>query len=184
MTVPAEALVFDTGPMRHFAAEGWLGVLKFLAGDRPVVIPDAVERELHSAPGTVFDGLDLSSHTWIKVFRSTDLDFLSAVASVEDRLVADRKNVGECAVLALGQRFGCELVIDDSVARSVAREHGLRLTATVPLLCQGRRSTLLTLAMVESLVDDLLQGEYFLPFGRGGFRQHALETGLLEYEDI
>jgi len=43
----SDALVFDTGPLRHFAVQaGWAGVLKFLAGDRPVLIPESVEVEL------------------------------------------------------------------------------------------------------------------------------------------
>ena len=37
MTVPENALVFDTGPLRHFAINGWLGVLRFIAGERPVL---------------------------------------------------------------------------------------------------------------------------------------------------
>ncbi|MGN2634708.1 hypothetical protein ACTD5D_00635 [Nocardia takedensis] len=45
MTVPAGALVFDTGPLRHFSVQGWLGVLRFLAGERPVYFPDSVEGE-------------------------------------------------------------------------------------------------------------------------------------------
>ncbi len=38
--------------------------------------------------------------------------------------------------------------------------------------------------MVEALADDLPEGEYFLPFTRGGFRQHVLENGLLDYDDL
>jgi hypothetical protein len=49
VTVPEDALVFDTGPLRHFSVEGWLGVLRFLAGQRPVYIPDSVEIELNDA---------------------------------------------------------------------------------------------------------------------------------------
>lgn len=41
-------MVFDTGPLRHFAVQGWLGVLKFLAGDRLVIIPESVEHELRN----------------------------------------------------------------------------------------------------------------------------------------
>lgn len=34
--------------------------------------------------------------------------------------------------------------------------------------------------MVEALADDLISGEYHLPFGSGGFRTWALEQGLIE----
>jgi hypothetical protein len=29
VSVPEDAWVFDTGPLRHFAIHGWLGVLRF-----------------------------------------------------------------------------------------------------------------------------------------------------------
>lgn len=46
-------LVFDTGPLRHFATHSWLGVLKFLAGDRHVLIPESVEQEIRRQVTTV-----------------------------------------------------------------------------------------------------------------------------------
>lgn len=46
MTQPSDELVFDTGPLRHFAQQGRLGVLKFLTGDRAVIIPPSDEDEL------------------------------------------------------------------------------------------------------------------------------------------
>lgn len=58
------------------------------------------------------------------------------------------------------------------------------VTATVPLLCDAIRARKLTTVMVEALADDLLESEYFLPFGRGGFRQHVMENGLLDYDEL
>jgi hypothetical protein len=54
----------------------------------------------------------------------------------------------------------------------------------VPLLCDAIRAKKLTTVMVEDLVDSLLEGVYFLPFDRGGFRQHVIENGLLDYEEL
>ncbi|MEV6632294.1 hypothetical protein AB0M54_16250 [Actinoplanes sp. NPDC051470] len=125
MTVPEQALVFDTGPMRHFAIQGWLGVLRFLAGERPVYIPDSVERELDQAIEHVSAARAVLDAGWIQVYRSTSSDFLKAFARYADRLVADGKNVGECGVLAMGQIFKCEVVIDDATPRSVAEEDGI-----------------------------------------------------------
>jgi len=36
-------------------------------------------------------------------------------------------------------------------------------------------------SMVEKLADDLITGEYYLPFGPGEFRRYALENGLVDY---
>ncbi|GAA1861319.1 hypothetical protein GCM10009715_05970 [Paeniglutamicibacter psychrophenolicus] len=83
----------------------------------------------------------------------------------------------------MGETYGCELVIDDGVPRRLAKEFGLNVTATVSILCDAIRAKKLTMVMVESLADDLLSGEYFLPFEKGGFRQHVLENGLLDWDE-
>lgn len=184
MSVPPDALVFDTGPLRHFAAQGWLGVLRFLAGGRPVYVPDVVERELYQASEVIPAVRGALGTDWISVHRSTDYDYLRIFSDYEDRLAVGLTNLGECGVLAMGELYGCEVVIDDGSARSMAEEKGLRVTATVPLLCDAIRAKQLTTPMVEHLADQLLAGEYRLPFDHGGFRQHVLENGLLDYDEL
>jgi predicted nucleic acid-binding protein len=184
VTVPENAWVFDTGPLRHFAVQGWLGVLRFLAGERPVYIPDTVDRELDDAAEYVPAARMVRDADWIGVHRSTNHDYLEAFAHYVDRLVVDGKNRGECGVLAMGQIYKCEVVIDDATARAIAKEKGIQVTATVPLLCDAIRAKKLTTVMVEELADNLLEGAYYLPFGPGGFRRHVLENGLLDYGEL
>lgn len=181
---PENARVFDTGPLRHFAAQGWLGVLRFLAEDRPVFIPDSVEREIRNAAEHLPAVRAVLDAEWINVHRPTSPQYLRAFAAYADRLVANGRNLGECGVLAMGRIYNCEVVIDDATPRVIAEEEGMRVTATVPLLCEAIRAGNLTTKMVEALADDLLESEYFLPFGRGGFRQHVLENGLLDYDAL
>lgn len=176
--------MFDTGPLRHFAAQGWLGVLRFLSEGQPVFIPDSVERELKNAADYLPAVHAVLDAGWIHVYRSYDADYLEAFAKYADRLVAGGKNTGECGVLAMGQIHKCEVVIDDATPRAIAEEEGIRVTATVPLLCDAIRARHLTTTMVETLADNLIEGEYFLPFGRGGFRQHVLTNGLLDFEEL
>lgn len=177
VTTQSDALVFDTGPLRHFAGQGWLRVLHFLAGERPVIIPESVERELkhqvHDVP-TLCQVLDAS---WITVDHSDDIAFLTRFARYEDRLVVGGKNRGECGVLALGAVRGHEVVLDDNVARLIAKEDGIRVASTLALLCNAIREGQLTVPLVEKLADDL-----YLPFGPGGFRQWAHQEGLIEYQ--
>ena len=177
-----DALVFDTGPLRHFAVQGWLRVLHFLAGDRAVVIPESVERELrrqaHEAP-VLNEVLDAA---WITVDRSVDIAFLARFAHYEERLTVGEANRGECGVLALGAVRGFEVVVDDSVAVTIAEEDGVRASSTLALLCRAIREGQLTVPMVEKLADDLITGDYYLPFRAGGFRAWALQEGLIEYE--
>ena len=184
MTVPENAWVFDTGPLRHFAIQGWLGVLRFLAGERQIYIPDSVERELVNAVDhePAVRGV-LDAH-WINVHRSTDLRYTGAFSYYEDRLVVEGKNRGECGVLAMRELYKCEVVIDDSTPREIGEERCIRVTATVPVLCDAIRAKRLTISMVEDLADHLLESEYYLPFKPGGFRQHVLENGLLDYDEL
>jgi predicted nucleic acid-binding protein len=184
VTFPEEALVFDTGPLRHFSVKGWLGVLRFVAGERPVYIPDSVESELNDATEHVPAARAVLDADWINKHRSTSLDYIEAFAHYERRLVVGRKNRGECGVLAMGQIYKCEVVLDDAEPRAIAEENGIRVTATVPLLCEAIRAKQLTTVMVEALADDLLEGKYYLPFGRGGFRRHVLENGLLDWDQL
>ena len=182
MTSPEpDALVFDTGPLRHFAVQGWIRTLDFLAGDRRVLIPESVERELRDRAHTLPVLNDVLAAEWIHIDRSDDLQFLAAFSRYEERLVVGGANRGECGVLALAEVRGYEAVLDDAVPRALAEEFSLRVTATVPLLCQAVREGKLTLEMVEKVADDLLSGEYFLPFGPGEFRRYAIENGLVDY---
>ena len=48
-TATGELLIFDTGPLLHFAAAGWLGPLKHVVGGRRAAIPDVVVAELETA---------------------------------------------------------------------------------------------------------------------------------------
>lgn len=178
----APRLAFDTGPLRHFALSGWLGALHFITMDRYVVIPESVERELSDqraefpSLAQVFDG------EWIHIERHDDIPYLSAFADYADRLVSGTKNRGECGVLALGKAYGDELVLDDATARQIASEEHLQVTTTLDLLCAAIREQKLTVTTVEQLADDLLQGDYYFPFGRGAFRMFAVEMGLIDYQ--
>ena len=98
--------------------------------------------------------------------------------------VVGTKNLGECGVLAMGHVYKCEVVLDDSVPRRIAEENGIKVTATVPLLCDAIREKKLSIDLVEALADMLLEGKYYLPFGKGGFRRHVLENALLDYSDL
>lgn len=159
-------------------------MLRFLARSRPVYIPDSVYDDLKNAVSEAAAVRMVLDSDWIRVHRTTELAYLAAFSHYERRLVVDGKNRGECGVLAMGQIYKCEVVIDDATARQIAEEKGMQVTATVPLLCQAIREKQLTLVMVEELADNLLEGEYFLPFGPGGFRQHVIENGLLDYDDL
>lgn len=157
-------------------------MLHFLAGDRPVVIPESVERELRRQSHEIPVLNEVLDADWIRVDRSDDIAFAARFARYEERLVVGEANLGECGVLALGAVGGFQVVLDDGVARTLAEEDDLRVTSTLALLCRAIRNGQLTVPMVEKLADDLIMGDYYLPFGTGGFRAWALQEGMIEYE--
>ena len=179
MTDSRPGRVFDTGPLRHFALQQWLGVLKYLCRDYDVMIPESVEAELKDQSRTDPGLLQVLDADWITVDRGTDLAYLQAFAGFERLLAAGGRNTGECGVLALGKTRGHELIVDDRVASSLARRERLNCRGTLALLCDAIREEKLTVAMVSDLADDLLGGEYRLPFKKGRFAQWAEENGLI-----
>lgn len=179
MSGVGQALVFDTGPLRHFALNGWLGVLKFVAAERRVVMPESVEIELKDQRASYPALALVLDADWIAVERADDVAFLETFAVYAQRLVAGTKNRGECGVLALGKTRGYEIVVDDGEARRIATTESIAMTGTLGLLCSAVREGQLTVATVEALADDLMTTKYRLPFGRGGFRAWAGREGLI-----
>ncbi|WP_254654468.1 hypothetical protein [Clavibacter tessellarius] len=106
MSAVSDPLVFDTGPLRHFAMQGWLGPLRFLTSERGVVIPESVDRELRAQADDHHELRMVIDVDWIDVHRADDMEHLAAFARYERRLVVDGRNRGECGVLALGATKG------------------------------------------------------------------------------
>lgn len=69
-----EILVFDTGPLSHFALADWLGVLKAVIGDRTALIPDVVADELQNGGALDSRIPSILNATWIETreLRSDD----------------------------------------------------------------------------------------------------------------
>ena len=171
-------LVVDTGPLSHLA-EAWLSVLRSLAGGRAVLIPDAVEAELRQ-------GVHLKPHLqqvldaeWITTRPIASDKEIASFAQFAARLVVGTRHVGEAAVLAYAKVHGAIAVIDDGAGRQAARDFSVALRPTLALLCDAIRDGVLTVRMVSDLADHLLETEYRLPFGPGGFENWADEHGLI-----
>ena len=176
-------LVVDTGPLSHLAQAGWLSVLRSAARGRAVLIPDAVEAELR-------EGARLKSHLrqvldaeWITTRQLASDEEIRSFAEFAARLVVGTRNIGEAAVLAYAKVHGATAVIDDGAGRQAARDFSVVLRPTLALLCDAIRDGLLTVRIVSDLADHLLETEYRLPFGPGGFAHWADEHGLISPEE-
>lgn len=174
-----EILVFDTGPLSHFAKENWLGVLKAVVGARRAVIPDVVVGELEE--GSVRDSRlnAVLGATWLERIPLESDEEIRAFAHFASLLVRGKHNRGEAAVLALASTIGGVAVIDDAAARKAAEDHGVPKRPTLALLCEAVRAGLLSIGLVSALADDLIASDYHLPFRTGDFERWAIENGLV-----
>lgn len=168
--------MFDTSPLSHFARENWLGVLKAVVGERRALVPDVVVEELRS--GAARDGRiqAVLDARWLEHRELLSDEEISAYARFSAFLVKKGRNRGEAGVLALASATNGVAVVDDGVARRTALVNGINCRPTLALLCETIRQGLLTVKLVSALADDLMAGQYRLPFGPGGFETWATEN--------
>lgn len=174
-----ELLVFDTGPLCHFAQENWLGVLKAVVGKRTAVIPDVVAEELRIGAARDRRIHAVLDATWIGLRELRTDEEITAFTRFSTLLVRGDHNLGEAAVLALASTCGGTAVVDDGAARRAARQHRVAMKPTLALLCEAVRSGLLTIELASACADDLVTGQYRVPFRPGEFEKWARENLLL-----
>ncbi|BCJ37516.1 hypothetical protein Athai_50190 [Actinocatenispora thailandica] len=132
-TSVADELVFDTGPLSHFARQGWLGALRFVLDGRTAVTPDTVIAELQSglrAHPYLQLVLDAS---WIVQRPLTSAAEIGEFAHFSALLVARGRNVGEAGALAYAKVHNRTVVLDDGAARKAAQAAGIKCRGTLSL---------------------------------------------------
>ncbi|XRQ12077.1 hypothetical protein ACN3XK_14645 [Actinomadura welshii] len=170
-----EVLVFDTGPLSHFAKEGWLGCLRAVVGARQAIIPDTVAGEIRDGVRRYPHLQTVLDAPWIEERDlTTELEEFAVFSAL--LVGSDGRNVGEAGVLAYAKAHGAVAIIDDGAARRAAAEHHVQIQGTLGLLCESVRSGFLTLDLVSELADHLLEGEYRFPFGPGEFKRWAYDN--------
>lgn len=173
-----EPLIFDTGPLSHFARIESLEVLRIIAGERRCIVPEAVVAELRRGVQRDSRIQAVLEAGWIEKREAPTDDELAAYATFASRLVSGGRNVGDAAVLALAKTLPGQAVIDDRIAHRIGTRAGVACTRTLRLLCEGIRSNLLTHDDVSDLADELIATDYHLPFGPGEFVKWAEENDL------
>lgn len=171
-------LVFDTGPLSHFARAHRLDVLRAVVADRAVVIPRPVVEELRRGARLHRDIGAVLEADWIDHRKIQSDAEAEAFGRYAVRLVAGDRNIGEAAVLALAETIHATAVVDDTVAHRLAKRSGVSCTRTLALLVGAVRLGTLTLDDVSDLADSLIATKYRLPFGPGEFARWATEENL------
>jgi uncharacterized protein len=132
-----ERLTFcNTSPLLYLRLVGRLDLLAQLYGE--VHIPPAVEAELRAGAQRGVDVPDVAALPWLRV--------VPLLSDKSIPLVMDLGR-GEAEVIALGlENPGSRLILDDTLARRIARLQSLQFTGTIGVLIRakqlGRLSTL------------------------------------------
>ncbi|MBN1423030.1 DUF3368 domain-containing protein [Candidatus Fermentibacteria bacterium] len=148
---PPRTVVCNTSPIVYLHRIGRLDLLPALYGE--VILPDSVCAELERGRDEGYDVPDWRELPWAKR-RATPLPQLL--------LMVPDLGAGEAEVIALGLELGHDvlLVLDDGLARRIARVHGLAMTGTTGILTAAKRDGLLPL--VAPMLEALLGAGFYL----------------------
>lgn len=136
-------VICNTSPLQYLHQLNQLHLLPALAGK--VIVPPAVVAEIAAGRLAAVDLPDLSQFDWM-VFRTPAGQ--SALP-----LIADL-GAGESEVLMLALEIpGARVILDDMLARRMAESLDLRLTGTLGLLLDAKKSGLIS--QVRPLLDQL-----------------------------
>ena len=125
----AEAIC-DTSPLQYLHQIKHLDVLPSLA--TRVLVPPAVVDELQEGMRLGLDLPDVNILDWVEVLRPAGASALPLVTDL---------GPGESEALALALEYReAVVVLDDRVARNVARTLGLKMTGTLGLLLDAKRA--------------------------------------------
>jgi predicted nucleic acid-binding protein len=138
-----ELVISNTSPLFYLHRLGHLELLKKLY--RQIIVPEAVVNEPKAGRDQGEDVPDVFAHGWI-VVRSVRIPRFI-------RLITDL-GPGEAEVLALAlEEIESLVILDDRLAREVARLQDLRITGTAGILLKAKQERHIT--AVAPLLDKL-----------------------------
>lgn len=150
--------VANASPLIYLAKVDALYLLYSLYGE--IIIPKEVYKE------AVVRGLEKGFEDAAKVeeaVRKGKLTIKEAPASIVENIlnVASGLDRGEAEVLALALHIGrCHVIVDDKLARQVARSLGLKPHGTLYLIASAARRQIIPVDEALKLLDDLVQSGF------------------------
>jgi predicted nucleic acid-binding protein len=145
-----ETVIVNTSPLFYLHRLGCIHILEKLYGD--ILIPEAVVNELKEGKTVGEDVPEIEDYRWITVKNVVVPAFI--------KIIPDLGN-GEAEVLALGcQENNPLLVIDDSLARRIAKLQEFKLTGTAGVLVKAKKAGHLT--QIKPLMDKLKEVGFYL----------------------
>ncbi len=145
-----ETVIVNTSPLFYLHRLGCIYVLEKLY--RNIVIPQAVVNELKEGKTVGEDVPEVEDYKWVTVKNVVVPAFI--------KMVPDLGN-GEAEVLALGcQENNPLLVIDDALARRIAKLQEFKLTGTAGVLVKAKKAGHIT--RIRPLMDKLKEIGFYL----------------------
>lgn len=143
-------VIVNTSPLFYLHRLDCLDCLEKLYGE--IIIPEAVMLELEEGRKVGEDVPDIADCQWIKVEKVTIPAFIKIISDLGS---------GEAEVMALG----CEekeplLIIDDSLARRIAKLQAFKFTGTAGVLLKARKKGYIT--EIKPLIERLREVGFYL----------------------
>lgn len=143
-------VISNTSPIFYLHRIGLLELLKRLYGE--IIIPNAVLEELEDGRKAGEDIPSIKEHNWIKVRH------ISVPSSI--KIIPDLGK-GEAEVLALGlEERDHLLIIDDGLARVIAKLQSLKFTGTAGVLLKAKKEGLIN--EIRPILNNLKGSGFFL----------------------
>ncbi len=125
--------ICNTSPIQYLYQLGYLDLLKQLCGS--VVVPSAVVDELTAGRTLGVSLPDLTVIEWVTIRRPVSEKALPLLTDL---------GPGEAEVLMLGlETPGAVVILDDGLARDIARAHHIPLKGTLGVLLDAKQAGLL-----------------------------------------
>lgn len=160
--------VMDTSTFTHFCRAGHHDILRRLAPQGLILIPDTVYAEVENGRDRGYDIPSIAELSWVElgVLTTEEIDSQLGIKVDIPSKKGDppRKNLGECAVLACAIHRNMVAVIDDGAARAQARQRGVRFVTSMWIIAAAcKHLDDVDSAAAERIYEDLCATGMWLP---------------------
>ncbi len=143
-------VISNTSPIFYLHRIGLLELLRKLYGE--IIIPNAVLEELEEGKKAGEDIPAVQEYKWIKVKRISVPSYIKIIPDL---------GKGEAEVLALGiEERNHLLIIDDALARAIAKLQSLKFTGTAGILLKAKKAGLIN--EIKPILNKLKESGFFL----------------------